>query len=287
MTNKHPLVSVILSTRNEEKNIKNFCISIKQQIYPNIELIIVDNFSTDATLSIAKRYVNKVYSKGPERSMQRNFGVEKAIGEYVLILDADMRLDEQVVVDCVELITSDSKVGAIIIPEKAYGENFWSRCRAFEKEFYEGDDTIEAARFFPKSVFVELGGFDSKMVSGEDWYLTKKVRAQGYAVKRIKSYIHHYEGKLSYLGSIKKKYYYAKKADQYIEKGVGGPLDILKFVFRPAYFRHWKKLLSRPHYSFGFMFLKFSEIFVGGFFAIVLTKTFWKKVFTFRNVSKP
>lgn len=99
-------VSVIITTKNEEANIKNFLKSIRNQTYPKdkIEIIVVDNNSTDRTKEIVVRYTEnpngnsfafhgvKVYNYGPERSAQRNFGVKQAGGKYILYLDADMIL---------------------------------------------------------------------------------------------------------------------------------------------------------------------------------------------------
>ena len=61
----------------------------------------MDNNSTDRTKEIAKEYTEKVYNYGPERSAQRNFGVKQASGKYILYLDADMILSEDVVFKCV------------------------------------------------------------------------------------------------------------------------------------------------------------------------------------------
>ena len=99
-----PLVSVVITTKNEEKNIENCLKSILKQTYPRdkIEIIVVDNNSTDRTKEIARRYTDKVYNKGPERSAQRNFGAKQAKGEYYLYLDADMILSPNVISECVE-----------------------------------------------------------------------------------------------------------------------------------------------------------------------------------------
>jgi len=61
-----------------------------------MEIIVVDNNSQDKTKEIAYRYTDKVYNFGPERSAQRNFGVKQAAGKYILYLDADMVLSENV-----------------------------------------------------------------------------------------------------------------------------------------------------------------------------------------------
>lgn len=61
-----PLVSIVIATKNEEKNIGNCLRSIRAQSLKNIELIVVDNFSEDMTVEITKKYGAKVHTKGPE-----------------------------------------------------------------------------------------------------------------------------------------------------------------------------------------------------------------------------
>jgi glycosyltransferase involved in cell wall biosynthesis len=86
------LVSVVITTKNEEKNIKNILKSIEIQSYKNIEIILVDNYSSDKTKEIANNFNVKTYDCGNERSAQRNFGLKKSKGELALYLDADMIL---------------------------------------------------------------------------------------------------------------------------------------------------------------------------------------------------
>lgn len=53
------------------------------------------NSVIDNTVKIAKRFTDKVYNKGPERSAQSNFGIQKANGKYVIYPDANMVLSEK------------------------------------------------------------------------------------------------------------------------------------------------------------------------------------------------
>ena len=90
-----PLVSVVITTKNEEANIKNCLRSIYAQNYPKecFEVIVVDNQSSDRTQAIAQKFTPLVFDKGSERSEQRNFGIFSITqGEYSLFLDADMIL---------------------------------------------------------------------------------------------------------------------------------------------------------------------------------------------------
>jgi len=88
------IVSVVITTKNEEKHIGNYLESIRSQSYPQekIEIIGVDNNSHDNAKTIANQYTDKTYNFGLERSAQRNFGVSQANGKYVYYVDSDMRL---------------------------------------------------------------------------------------------------------------------------------------------------------------------------------------------------
>ena len=82
---KKPLLSVIVPTKNSERFLERCLKSIKSQTYKNLEIIVVDNNSNDKTKEIAEKYTKLVFNKGPERSAQRNFGVLKSKGEFVLL----------------------------------------------------------------------------------------------------------------------------------------------------------------------------------------------------------
>jgi len=88
-----PLVSIIIPVYNAEKHIQQCINSVLAQTWKNIEVIIVDDSSTDGSLAIAKRYENRRFkiltqpNKGA--SAARNSGLKEAKGEYIQFLDAD------------------------------------------------------------------------------------------------------------------------------------------------------------------------------------------------------
>jgi len=174
----HPLVSIVIATKNEENNIENCLISITEQTYPNIEVIVVDNNSTDKTFEIALKFTDKVFDKGPERSTQRNYGMAKiACGKYVMFLDADMILGPKAAEACVYMSENENWI-ALHIPEFVLGTKYFTRVRRFERSFYNGT-VIDGARFLKKSTFVEVGGFDETMSGPEDWDIDKKIKQIG------------------------------------------------------------------------------------------------------------
>jgi len=258
------LVSIIINTKNEEENVGKCLDSVLAQKYPRekLEIIVVDNDSADRTKEIARKYTEKIYNHGPERSAQKNFGVEKSQGEYFLHLDADMTLCENVIAECVEKVLADKNIIALYIPEIVSGENFFSKVRRFERSFYDGT-AIDAVRFIRKDKFLEAGGFDEKIYAGEDWDLDKRLKKLG-KLDIIESPLYHNEAEFNLKKYLAKKKYYSKNVDVYIEKWGKNDPDIKKQF--GGYYRYigvfvekgkWKKLLRHPVLAMGVYFLRF------------------------------
>lgn len=256
-------VSVIVTTRNEERNIAECIKAIKAQDYPeeNIEIIVVDNNSTDRTKEIAMNFSAKVYNLGPERSAQRNLGVKEASGEYILYLDADMVLSAGVVSECVDECEKGAYI-AVYIPEKIKGQGYWIRVRDFERSFYNATP-IDCVRFLRRNEFLTIGGFDESLTGPEDWDFDRRLRQIGKA-GIVKSPLFHNEGGFNFKRYLDKKKYYAGSFDKYIQKWGRGDAQIKKqlgFWYRyVCVFTEsgkWKRLLRHPGLAFGMYLLKF------------------------------
>lgn len=263
MNTEEIFISVIITTKNEEKNIENCLNSILGQTYPEdmIEIIIVDNNSSDKTKAIAKKFTDKIYDKGPERSAQRNYGVKESNGEYFLYLDADMILDKNVIKECIERIQKNSDIIGLYIPEIIMGESFWCQVRRFERSFYNGT-VIDCVRFINKVKFLESGGFDETMSGPEDWDLDRKIRQIG-KVDLISSPVYHNESAFDLKKYLNKKEYYIKSFDKYIAKWGANDPEIRKQL--GFYYRFigvftengkWKKLLMHPILTIGVYILR-------------------------------
>ena len=87
---KNPLVSIIIRSKNEEKWISHCLSMINKQSYQNFEIILVDNFSSDNTIKIAKRHnvkkIVKIKNFLPGKAI--NVGAKKAKGEYIVCVSA-------------------------------------------------------------------------------------------------------------------------------------------------------------------------------------------------------
>lgn len=281
-----PLVSVVLRTKNEEKNIRICCESVKNQTYKNCELILVDNFSTDKTTEIAKEFTDNIHQYGPERTSQGNYGMLKiAKGKYVMYIDADMILSPNLLSACVTKLEQNSCI-ALHIKEIVLGHGYWSKVRRFERSFYNGT-LIDGARFFLRESIVKVGGFDEinfKSPGVEDWDLDKKIKkigkiqflddddtptlwadflstfisARGVIPSPNVNAIYHNEADFRLRHYLRKKAYYTDSIQLYIDKWGAHDQEVKKqlgFFYR--YFTvfvgngKWKHLLFHPLLSIG------------------------------------
>lgn len=153
-----PLVSVIIPTKNSEKTIETCLKSVREQTYPIIEVIVVDNYSTDRTREIAGRYADLVLLRGPERSAQVNFGVKQARGKYVYRVDSDFVLEPNVIEEAVVKCEVEDFDAVCVHNTSDPNASFWARVRKLERDCYAGDWLNVAARFFRNNVFEKLGG---------------------------------------------------------------------------------------------------------------------------------
>ena len=253
---------MIVPTRNSHRTLEACLTSIRDQNYQDLEVIVVDNGSTDDTLPTAGELADRLVAFGPvpwiATSAQRNLGARVARGQHLLFIDSDMRLSPEIVRECVETVGRTASP-AVIIPEISVGEGFWARCRALERSCYAGDDSAEAARFFSRQAFVTAGGYDEDLTALEDWDLSQRIAGRG-SVPRIAATILHDEGKLRLLGAAAKKRYYGASFRRLVRKHGRRALVRANFVARPAFFRNWRRLRSGGAATAGMFVLKSVEL---------------------------
>ena len=181
-------LSVVVTTRNEEANIAN-CISSFDGFRDDVEIIVVDNASTDRTKEIAASLGARVFDKGPERSAQRNLGWREASADWVVVLDADMILPRPAVEEILRICEGSGGGAAYWIPEVRTGSGIRVKARNFERSFYNGT-AIDALRLFRRDVLETTGGYDENLIAGpEDWELDIRVLAAGFECRITENHI--------------------------------------------------------------------------------------------------
>jgi len=257
-----PFVSVIVPTLNSASVLEQCLKSIAEQTYKNIELIVVDNHSTDATQEIAKKYTPHVYTKGPERSAQVNYGVEKAHGEYVYKVDSDFILDKKVVEECVAK-AGEGFEAVVVHNTPDTRVSYIAKIRKFEVDMYKGDLDHSSARFVKKSVYQKIGGFNSKITAGEDYDFQNKLNRAGVKTGFTRTEALHL-GEPKHLWPHMKKYYdYGKDFVNYQQANQAESKTQLGFI-RPVYKKNWRKFLRQPGWALCFILYNICKFAFGG-----------------------
>jgi len=258
----NPLVSVIITTKNSEETLDRCLKSIKNQTYKKIEIILVDNNSTDKTKQIARKYTKLVFNKGPERSAQRNLAIKKSKGDFVYIIDSDFVLESKVIEECVNKMKKG--FDAIVVHNTPDESISWiAKTRKFETNMYKYNLDHSAARFFKKSVFLAIGGYNEKVIAGEDYDIQNKLNRKGYKTGFVDAEAIHLGEPKSFRKHMKKYYDYGKDFVNYRKDHKEESKTQLSFI-RPVYKKNWKNFLFHPIKSIIFIFYHLCKFSFGG-----------------------
>ncbi|MDR2406552.1 MAG: glycosyltransferase [Bacteroidales bacterium] len=181
-----PLVSILIPLYNAQNYIEEAIQSCFRQTYKNIEVVIVDDHSTDASLLIAKQYESarlKVFSnprKGANAA--RNFAFEHAQGEYIKFMDADDYCSDTMVENQLQRLLSDGANDTLIFsPVKMlYPDGYiLEPARTIDNDFEPGMELAVAiwrgggfncphCHLMHKDLVKKAGGWDESIIKNQD-----------------------------------------------------------------------------------------------------------------------
>jgi glycosyltransferase involved in cell wall biosynthesis len=186
-------ISVIIPTYNEAKVIDNCLMSLAKQSMDDMEIIVVDDGSTDSTIKkISKLKTGDLNLKIESGSHQgagaaRNLGVQQALGQILVFVDADMTFDKNFIGNLVKPILLGEARGTFSKDENVSNwDNIWARCWNINEGWEEKKrhpknypDHQPVFRAILKSEFDRVWGFTPGGYD-DDWSLSKKL---GYQAK--------------------------------------------------------------------------------------------------------
>ena len=194
-----PLVSVIIPVYNEELYLSHCLQSLKNQTYKNVEIILVDDGSTDASSEVAKQFgVTILKQKHRGAGAARNKGVLFSKGEIIALLDADMKYDKKYIEKLIAPILEGSVVGTFNKEELvANTGNIWSRCWSINSGLpynrrlpVNYSNTENVFRAIKKSYFIKKRGFNESEGYTDDSSLSKKLNLR--SVNAVGAISYHY-----------------------------------------------------------------------------------------------
>lgn len=257
VTGGRPLVSVVVPTRDAARTVARCLASVRAQTWPALELLVVDNWSRDGTWEVAARLADVALRAGPERSAQRNLGIERAAGEWVLWVDADMVLAS----DAVERSLAAARAAgaeAVFLPEASTGSGFWARCRALERRCYAGEPRIEAPRLVRADVLGRVGRFEAANTGTEDAALRNRLLAGGARLAWADTVVMHDEGHLRLGTVLRKRFYYGRSLPAYRRAHPGAAAAQARATLA-AWWRHRRLLAADPAHAAGLLVLRACE----------------------------
>ena len=232
------MISVVIPLYNKEKSIYTTLQSVSEQTYTDIEIIVVDDGSTDNSAAVASSYPDKrirvINKENGGVCSARNRGIQEARSEYVALLDADDQWDKRYLEEQVRMISDfpEAKMWGINYAElyngklvrklatglpdgyRGYVENYFQMPNRVSDLFCSSSVVIR------KDVFEEVGLFDERMKYAEDidmWYRIIVSHKAAFYDRYMVSYRYEAENR-ALQKSIPLKYYLPYFVDKYQEQ---------------------------------------------------------------------
>ena len=192
-----PKVSIIVPCYNQAQYLDATLKSILDQTYQNWECLIVNDESPDKTEEVAKKWVAKDsrfiywYKENGGVSSARNFGIEKAKGDYLQFLDSDDYLDQQKLELSLEQIKKNSDANLVISNFRMFATNPEKTTKPycllnaqlfnFESLLYHWNESFSIpihSGFFHSTLF-ETIRFPENLTAQEDWIVWVRIFQTG------------------------------------------------------------------------------------------------------------
>jgi len=200
-TNNLPLVSFCIPTKNNQDTLENCLHSVSEQNYPNIEIIIIDGYSDDHTIDIAKKYADIIIFDSGTYGSACQSGFELSKGDIIALIDSDIIIPHKNwLINAIKYFNYSEYVSSV-----------WPLCEAppeappfarlYQKHlhkifienrmkksigYFGGGNTL-----FLKKVLEEIGGIDRSIHWGADFDWAKKMKDKGYIVVYITDPLYH------------------------------------------------------------------------------------------------
>jgi len=176
-----PLVSIVIPAHNEERYIEKTLSHIKKQSYKHIEVIVVDDGSTDSTIKTARKYADKIIKLKKRKgvSYARNAGAKIARGNLLVFLDADTILWDK---DAISKILGHIEEGYHHGTCRMKAEKSSHLIFAATKNFFIRNTSFRAANgiiFIKKEIHRKIKGFNEKKDKEEILEYLEKADAHG------------------------------------------------------------------------------------------------------------
>lgn len=198
-TESNPKVSVVIPCYNHAAHLRHAVESVLMQTEEDLEILIVDDGSTDQSFAIAEklreenRHIAQIQvfrqSNSGQPAIPRNRGIANARGQYILCLDADDFLAPDYIATGTKLLdATPENVGIVSGDQQDVGvDNTFHRMQEFNAEQLKIYNHLLIASIFRKSLWERIGGFRQNVRGYEDWDFWLAALSRGYTAQHMRS----------------------------------------------------------------------------------------------------
>lgn len=175
-------LSVIITTRNEEKNIKDCLNSVVSWVD---EIILVDDNSSDKTVEIAREFEKvKIFIREMKDGFgpQKNFALSKATSEWILSIDADERIGEDLKEEIIQKIQNSEYDGYLLRRVNYVFGELWDDGKAMNLRLFKRE----------KGIFSDASVHEKVILDGRVGYLNSPLYHYSDSLSTVKNYINIY-----------------------------------------------------------------------------------------------
>ncbi|MEP3560936.1 MAG: glycosyltransferase [Marinobacter sp.] len=204
---ENPLVTVVIPAYNAEQYIEETLRSVLSQSYQNLEIVVVDDGSTDSTAAIVKSFgqqVRYLYQRNSGScAAPRNHGLKKANGEFITFFDADDVMLPDKVASQVRTLVTNPDAEACVSNYRNFGgsktwEDHFSTCHRLNQMISDAKQlplllaadqcrsvlidenfNIASSPLFRTDHLRQLKGFDEALRACEDFHLLYRTAIKG------------------------------------------------------------------------------------------------------------
>jgi GT2 family glycosyltransferase len=200
-----PLVSVVTPVYNGADYIAQAIESVLIQSYPRVELIIVDDGSTDATRDVVAAFederIKYIYKENGGASSARNLAIKEATGEYIMPLDADDMITPDFIVKHLRQFQSDPNADLVYCdvllidsagkPIKVMEKPEYQDRRSMVRDLFQAGHPVIPFRLgIRRSVFDKIGFYDENLTVAEDYDMIRRFVKAGLNARHLPEPLH-------------------------------------------------------------------------------------------------
>ena len=193
-----PLVTVVIPCYNPQKWLWEAVASVRAQTHKPIEIIVVDDGSTDPdSKEVLRRITGEVTRviEQPNRGTPgaRNTGFRAATADFIAPLDCDDRFEPEFISECLKALETRPDAAFAYTDYRVFGRMHYIE-KPGEYNLFRllSENTLGYACVIKKEVWESAGGYDESVAGYEDWELWLRLGALGYSGQYINRVLHRY-----------------------------------------------------------------------------------------------